>query len=79
MARTLSSFDFLPAALLVVRLQNNKLKSAQQQGIRLSSSCGFQGSIEPGVVADGSRLQKGYRSMGRGKGRVQGARKRARG
>jgi len=32
---------------------------------------------EPGVVADRSRLQEGYRSMGRGKGRFQGARKRA--
>ena len=33
--------------------------------------------IEPGVVADRSRLQEGYCSMGRGKGRFQGARKRA--
>jgi hypothetical protein len=32
---------------------------------------------EPGVVADRSRLQKGYRSMGKGKGKFQGARKRA--
>ena len=34
-------------------------------------------AAEPGVVADRSRLQEGYRSMGRGKGRFQGARKRA--
>jgi hypothetical protein len=32
---------------------------------------------QPGVVADRSRLQEGYRSMGRGKGKFQGARKRA--
>jgi hypothetical protein len=35
-------------------------------------------TTEPGVVADGSRLQEGFRSIGRGKGTVQGARKRAR-
>ena len=34
-------------------------------------------AIEPGVVADRSRLQEGYRSMGRGEGKFQGARKRA--
>jgi hypothetical protein len=34
---------------------------------------------QPGVVADGSRLQEGYRSMGRSEGKFQGARKRARG
>ena len=34
-------------------------------------------TAQPGVVADRSRLQEGYRSMGRGKGRFRGARKRA--
>ena len=33
--------------------------------------------IEPGVVADRSRLQEGYRSMGRSEGQCEGARKRA--
>jgi hypothetical protein len=36
-------------------------------------------TTQPGVVADGSRLQEGYRSKGRAEGRFQGARKRARG
>lgn len=36
-----------------------------------------QMNTEPGVVADRSRLQEGYRSMGRGEGKFQGARKRA--
>ena len=36
-----------------------------------------QENAEPGVVADRSRLQEGYRSMGRGEGEFQGARKRA--
>jgi len=34
-------------------------------------------NAEPGVVADRSRLQEGYLSMGRGEGKFQGARKRA--
>jgi len=34
-------------------------------------------SSQPGVVADRSRLQKGYRAMGRVEGKFQGARKRA--
>jgi len=34
-------------------------------------------TAEPGVVADRSRLQKGYRSMGRSEGKFEGARKRA--
>ena len=33
--------------------------------------------FQQGVVADRSRLQEGYRSMGRGEGKFQGARKRA--
>jgi len=33
--------------------------------------------VQPGVVADRSRLQEGYRSMGKGEGRFRGARKRA--
>ena len=37
----------------------------------------FAGLIEPGVVADRSRLQEGYRPMGRSEGKFQGARKRA--
>jgi hypothetical protein len=32
---------------------------------------------QPGVVADRSRLQEGYRAMGKGEGKFQGARKRA--
>ena len=36
-----------------------------------------QKSIAQGVVADRSRLQEGYRSMCRGRGKFQGARKRA--
>jgi hypothetical protein len=36
-------------------------------------------TTEPGVVADGSRLQEGCRSISRSKVMVQGARKRARG
>ena len=36
-----------------------------------------QVNAEPGVVADRSRLQEGYRSMCRGRGWFQGARKRA--
>jgi hypothetical protein len=34
-------------------------------------------TTQPGVVADRSRLQEGYRSMGRSEGKFQGARKRA--
>jgi hypothetical protein len=36
-----------------------------------------KGFAQPGVVADRSRLQEGYCSMGRGKGKFQVARKRA--
>jgi len=42
------------------------------------ATCKSQEEItEPGVVADRSRLQEGYRSMGRGEGKFQSARKRA--
>jgi hypothetical protein len=41
-----------------------------------TEKCGVQ-TAQLDVVADRSRLQEGYRSMGRGKGRFQGARKRA--